>query len=110
VDKPKRRCGHTGNHTATACLECRPFFLVFCFDRGFSPNCQPEHGAELAKAEIVMSTLEEQLKREIEEHGENSPVAQILRNQIRAKNAGRSFKSLYLEKKSDAELLICTET
>ena len=50
-----------------------------------------------------MSTLEEQLKREIEEHGENSPVAQILRNQIRAKNTGRGFQSLYLEKESDAE-------
>ena len=49
-----------------------------------------------------MSTLEEQLKREIEEHGENSPIAQILRNQIRAQNEGLSLQSLYLKKESES--------
>jgi hypothetical protein len=50
-----------------------------------------------------MSTLEEQLKREIEEHGENSPIAQILRNQIRAQNEGLSLQSLYLKKESESD-------
>jgi hypothetical protein len=49
-----------------------------------------------------MSTIEEQLKREIEEHGENSPIAQILRNQIRAQNEGLSLQSLYLKKESES--------
>jgi hypothetical protein len=49
-----------------------------------------------------MSTLEEQLKREIQEHGEGSPVAQILRDQIRAKKSGKSFQSLYLENELEA--------
>ena len=49
-----------------------------------------------------MSTLEDQLKREIEEHGMNSPVAQILRDQIRAQKSGKSFQSLYLEKEPEA--------
>ena len=49
-----------------------------------------------------MSTLEEQLKREVEEHGENSPIAQILRNQIRAQNEGLSLQSLYLKKESES--------
>jgi hypothetical protein len=57
----------------------------------------------LAKEEIVVSTLEEQLNREIQEHGEGSPVAQILRDQIRAQNSGKSFQSLYLEKNSEVE-------
>jgi hypothetical protein len=50
-----------------------------------------------------MSTLEEQLKREIEEHGENSPIAQILRNQIRAQNERLSLQSLYLKKESESD-------
>ena len=50
-----------------------------------------------------MSTLEEQLKREIQEHGENSPIAQILRNQIRAQNEGLSLQSLYLKKESESD-------
>ena len=50
-----------------------------------------------------MSTLEEQLKREIQEHGEGSPVAQILRDQIRAQKSGKSFQSLYLEKEPEVE-------
>jgi hypothetical protein len=50
-----------------------------------------------------MSTLEDQLKREIEEHGMNSPVAQILRDQIRAQKSGKSFQSLYLEKVPEVE-------
>ena len=49
-----------------------------------------------------MSTLEEQLQREIQEHGEGSPVAQILRDQIRAQKSGKSFQSLYLEKEPEA--------
>jgi hypothetical protein len=49
-----------------------------------------------------MSTLEDQLKREIEEHGMDSPVAQILRDDIRAQKSGRSFHSLYLEKEPEA--------
>ena len=49
-----------------------------------------------------MSTLEDQLKREIEEHGMDSPVAQILRDQIRAQKSEKSFQSLYLEKEPDA--------
>ena len=49
-----------------------------------------------------MSTLEEQLKREIQEHGENSPIAQILRNQIRAQSEGQSLQSLYLKKESES--------
>lgn len=50
-----------------------------------------------------MSTLEDQLKREIEENGMNSPVAQILRDQIRAQKSGKSFQSLYLEKSPEVE-------
>ena len=50
-----------------------------------------------------MSTLEEQLKREIQEHGEGSPVAQILRDQIRAQKSGKSFQSLYLQKNPEVE-------
>jgi hypothetical protein len=50
-----------------------------------------------------MSTLEEQLKREIEEHGESSPIAQILRNQLRAQNEGLSLQSLYLKKESESD-------
>ena len=49
-----------------------------------------------------MSTLEEQLQREIQEHGEGSPVAQILRDQIRAQKSGKSFHFLYLEKEPEA--------
>ena len=50
-----------------------------------------------------MSTLEDQLKREIEEHGMDSPVAQILRDEIRAQKSGKSFQSLYLEKAPEVE-------
>jgi hypothetical protein len=50
-----------------------------------------------------MSTLEDQLKREIESHGVDSPVAQILRNQIQAQKSGKSFQSLYLEKEPEVE-------
>ena len=49
-----------------------------------------------------MSTLEDQLKREIEEYGMDSPVAQILRDEIRAQKSGKSFQSLYLEKEPEA--------
>jgi hypothetical protein len=50
-----------------------------------------------------MSTLEDQLKREIKRHGADSPVAQILRNQIQAQKSGKSFQSLYLEKEPEVE-------
>ena len=43
-----------------------------------------------------MSTLQEQLVREIEKRGENSPVAQMLRNQITAEKSGKTFQELYL--------------
>ena len=50
-----------------------------------------------------MSTLEDQLKQEIEENGADSPVAQILRDQIRVQKSGKSFQSLYLEKAPEVE-------
>jgi len=43
-----------------------------------------------------MSTLQEQLAREIQKRGENSPVAQMLRNQINAEKSGKGFQELYL--------------
>jgi len=42
-----------------------------------------------------MSTLQEQLEQEIQERGENSPVAQMLRNQIMAEQSGKNFQELY---------------
>jgi hypothetical protein len=42
-----------------------------------------------------MSTLQEQLVREIQKRGESSPVAQMLRNQITAEKSGKSFYELY---------------
>jgi protein involved in polysaccharide export with SLBB domain len=44
----------------------------------------------------TMSTLQEQLQEEIAERGENSRVAQALRNQIMAEAQGKSFQNLYL--------------
>jgi len=43
-----------------------------------------------------MDTLQEQLAREIQERGENSPEAQMLRNQIMAEQSGKHFQELYL--------------
>jgi hypothetical protein len=43
-----------------------------------------------------MSSLQEQLVREITKRGENSPVAQMLRNQITAEKSGKTFQELYL--------------
>ena len=42
-----------------------------------------------------MATLQEQLDRVIERHGENSKVAQAIRNQILAERSNKSFKDLY---------------
>lgn len=42
-----------------------------------------------------MSTLQEQLAREIQKRGENSPVAQMLRNQIMAEQSGKNLRELY---------------
>lgn len=43
-----------------------------------------------------MSTLQEQLAREIQKRGENSPLVQMLRNQINAEKSGKGFQELYL--------------
>ena len=45
---------------------------------------------------ITMLTLEEQLQSEIEERGEKSPLAQMIRNQIAAEKSKQSFSNLYL--------------
>ncbi len=42
-----------------------------------------------------MTTLQERLDRVIERHGENSKVAQAIRNQILAERSNKSFKKLY---------------
>ena len=43
-----------------------------------------------------MSTLREILQRVEANQGENSPLAQAVRNQIMAEERGQSFRSLYL--------------
>jgi hypothetical protein len=43
-----------------------------------------------------MSTLQEQLEREVQKRGQNSPVAQLLRNQIAAEKSGQGAQELYL--------------
>lgn len=43
-----------------------------------------------------MSTLQEQLEREVQKRGQDSPVAQLLRNQIAAERSGKGFQELYL--------------
>jgi hypothetical protein len=43
-----------------------------------------------------MSTLQEQLEREVQKRGQNSPVAQLLRNQIAAEKSGQGLQELYL--------------
>ena len=43
-----------------------------------------------------MLTLQEQLDEEIKLEGENSPLVQMLRNQIAAEKSGKTFQELYL--------------
>lgn len=43
-----------------------------------------------------MTTLQEQLEIAIKRHGENSKVAQFLRNQILGERSKKSFKELYI--------------
>ena len=43
-----------------------------------------------------MSTLEQQLARELQEHGEDGFVVKQLRRQIAAKNSGQSAQDLYV--------------
>ena len=43
-----------------------------------------------------MSTLQEQLDRLIARKGEQGPLVQMLRNQIKAQESGKSFQELYL--------------
>lgn len=47
------------------------------------------------KVRTYLATLQEQLDRVIERHGENSKVAQAIRNQILAERSNKSFKDLY---------------
>jgi len=50
-----------------------------------------------------MSTLQEQLEREVQKRGQDSPVAQMLRNQIAAELSGKGFQELYLQKPAEQE-------
>ena len=43
-----------------------------------------------------MSTLQDQLDRLIGRKGEDSPLVQMLRNQIAAEKSGKTFQELYL--------------
>ena len=43
-----------------------------------------------------MSTLQDQLDRLISRKGEDSPLVQMLRNQIAAEKSGKTFQELYL--------------
>ena len=43
-----------------------------------------------------MLTLQELLEIEIKENGEQSPLVQMLRNQITAEKSGKTFQELYL--------------
>ena len=43
-----------------------------------------------------MSTLQDQLDRLISRKGEDSPLVQMLRNQIVAEKSGKKFQELYL--------------
>jgi len=52
---------------------------------------------------LEMSTLQEQLEREVQKRGQDSPVAQMLRNQIAAEQKGKSLKEMYLEKSAEQE-------
>ena len=45
-----------------------------------------------------MSTLQEQLDRLIQRKGEQSPLVQVLRNQIAADKSRKSFRDMYLTK------------
>lgn len=50
-----------------------------------------------------MSTLKEQLERQILKRGQKSPVAQLLRDQIAVGQKGKGLKELYLEKFAEQE-------
>ena len=43
-----------------------------------------------------MLTLQEQLEVEIKENGESDPLVQMLRNQIKAQESGKTSQELYL--------------
>jgi len=43
-----------------------------------------------------MLTLQEQLEKELKQHGESDPVVQMLRKQIVAEKSGKTFQELYL--------------
>jgi hypothetical protein len=43
-----------------------------------------------------MSTLQDRLQMEIQKRGEDSPLAQMIRNQIMSEAQGKSFQNLYL--------------
>jgi hypothetical protein len=43
-----------------------------------------------------MSTLQEQLQEEVAEYGQDSPIAQILRDQLKAQQSGQSFQEMYV--------------
>jgi hypothetical protein len=47
---------------------------------------------------MIMSTLQEQLDRLIARKGEQSPLVQVLRNQIAADKSRKSFHDLYSTK------------
>lgn len=100
MDKPKRR--YRQSHSDGS-LRLRAFFWFLVLTGDLVQIANRSVFAELAKVEMVMSTLREQLKREFEGQGEYSPVAQVLRNQIRAQNTGRGFQSLYLGKEPGTE-------
>ena len=55
-----------------------------------------------------MLTLQEQLEMEIKENGESDPLVQMLRNQIKAQESGKTSQELYLtgsvKKQSEASL------
>ena len=48
-----------------------------------------------------MLTLQEQLEKELKEHGESDPVVQMLRNQITAEKSGKTFQELYTSREDE---------
>jgi len=50
-----------------------------------------------------MRTLQEQLEEEIRDHGEKSPMVQMLRNQITAEKSGKNFYELYTSRGEETE-------
>jgi len=57
--------------------------------------CTPQ---ELPHILVSMSTLQDQLDRLISRKGEDSPLVQMLRNQIAAEKLGKSLEELYMAK------------